>query len=256
MLGGRALDAAVGLALMAKAPRPGTVKTRLCPPLRAAEAAELARCFLLDAIERIVTVADVRPIVAYAPRESRAEMEAMAPGLTLVPQRGEDLGERQAALVDDLLARGHRAALLIGADSPTLPPETIDEAVSLIMAPDVDVVVGPTEDGGYYLIGLRAPCRPLFETMPWSTPAVLSLTLLRARRLGLRAVCLPTWYDVDTGEDLARLESALRDLSGARPRHTREFLARRRLPGTVPSRSAHHGPSALDGGRRAPSRVQ
>lgn len=254
MLGRRTLDAAVGLALMAKAPRSGTVKTRLCPPLRAAEAAELARCFLLDAIERIAAVADVRPIVAYTPREARSELEAMAPGLTLVPQRGGDLGERQAALVDDVLALGHRAALLIGADSPTLPPETIDEAVSLIMAPDVDVVVGPSEDGGYYLIGLRAPCPPLFQAMPWSTPAVLSLTLERARRLGMRAACLPTWYDVDTGADLARLESALRELPGPRPRHTREFLARRSLGGTVTARPADHDRSAADDGRRAASR--
>jgi rSAM/selenodomain-associated transferase 1 len=227
MLGNRNVDAPVGLAVMAKAPRVGTVKTRLCPPLQATEAADLARCFLLDAVERVAAVVGVRPIVAYAPVEARAEFEASAPGFALIAQRGADLGERQARLVEDILALGHEAALLIGTDSPTLPPEMIDEAVSLVMAPAVDVVVGPTEDGGYYLIGLRAPCPGLFEVMPWSTGAVLSLTLERARRLGLRAACLPTWYDVDTGADLARLESAVRALAGPRPRHTRGFLARR-----------------------------
>jgi uncharacterized protein len=254
MLGPGAVDAAVGLALMAKAPRAGIVKTRLCPPLRAAEAAELARCFLLDAVDRIAAVAGVRPIVAYAPREARDEFAAMAPDLTLVPQRGADLGARQAALIDDVLALGHRAVLLMGADSPTLPPEAIDEAVSLVMAPDVDVVVGPTEDGGYYLIGMRAPHPELFETMPWSTGAVLSLTLERARRSGLRAVCVPTWYDIDTGADLARLESALRALPGPRPRHTRAFLAPRTLAHAPVARPADHDRPAPDGGSRAASR--
>jgi hypothetical protein len=256
MLGNRSVDAPVGLAVMAKAPRVGTVKTRLCPPLQATEAADLARCFLLDAVERVAAVVGVRPIVAYAPVEARAEFEAAAPGFALIAQRGADLGERQARLVEDILALGHEAALLIGTDSPTLPPETIDEAVSLVMAPDVDVVVGPTEDGGYYLIGLRTPCPGLFEAIPWSTGAVLSLTLERARRLGLRAACLATWYDVDTGADLARLESGLRALAGPRPRHTREFLARRAHFETLVTRSADHDRSTPDGGRAAASRGQ
>jgi rSAM/selenodomain-associated transferase 1 len=254
MLGARPVDPAVGLAVMAKAPRPGTVKTRLCPPLRAVEAADLARCFLLDAVERAASVVGVRPIVAYAPVEARVEFEALTPGFALIAQRGGDLGERQGGLVEDILTLGHEAALLIGTDSPTLPPETLDEAVSLVMASDVDVVVGPTEDGGYYLIGLRAPCPTLFEGMPWSTSAVLSLTLDRAQRLGLRAVCLPTWYDVDTGTDLARLESDLRARAGLRPRHTREFLARRALPDPVVASPADHDRHAPDGGRAAASR--
>ena len=254
MLGGRAVDPAVGLAVMAKAPRVGTVKTRLCPPLRAVEAAELARCFLLDAVERSAAVAGVRPIVAYAPVEARPDFETLAPGFALVAQRGDDLGERQGALIEDILALGHDAALLIGTDSPTLPPETIDEAVSLVMAPNVDVVFGPTEDGGYYLVGVRAPCPALFEAMPWSTSAVLSLTLDRARRSGLRAVCLPTWYDVDTGADLARLESDLRALAGPRPCHTRAFLARRALADPAFVSPTDHERHAPDGGRAAASR--
>jgi glycosyltransferase A (GT-A) superfamily protein (DUF2064 family) len=123
MLGGRPVDPAVGLAVMAKAPRVGTVKTRLCPPLRAVEAAELARCFLLDAVERSAAVAGVRPIVAYAPVEARPDFEALAPGFALMAQRGGDLGERQGALIEDILALGHDAALLIGTDSPRCPPK-------------------------------------------------------------------------------------------------------------------------------------
>jgi len=217
----------VGLAIMAKAPRVGAVKTRLCPPLRVPEAAELARCFLLDAVDRVRSIAGAGPIMAYAPAEARGEFEVAAPGFTLIPQRGDDLGERQARLIADVLALGHEAVLLMGTDSPTLPRECLDEAVGLVMARDVDLVLGPTEDGGYYLLGLRAPCPGLFEDMPWSTPAVLSRTLERAQRLGLRVACLPTWFDVDTGADLERLRAGLDAAPGPVPRHTREFLARR-----------------------------
>jgi hypothetical protein len=115
------------------------------------------------------------------------------------------------------------------------------------MAPDVDVVLGPTEDGGYYLIGMRVPAPALFESMPWSTPAVLGRTLERAQRLGLRVACLPTWFDVDTGADLERLRVELEAAPGVWPRHTRAFLERR----TRPADHEHHTP---DGGGAAASR--
>ena len=224
-------DQPVGLAIMAKAPRAGAVKTRLCPPLRPPEAAELARCFLLDALDRAAGVVGVRPVLAYAPVEARSEFESIAPGFTLLAQQGEDLGARQARLISEVLALGHQAALVIGTDAPTLPRECLDEAVSLVMAPDVDLVLGPTDDGGYYLIGLRAPCPALFDGMPWSTSAVLSRTLDRAQHLGLRVACLPAWFDIDTKSDLERLAAELAVTPGLLPRHTREFLARRISPG-------------------------
>lgn len=226
-------DQPVGLAIMAKAPRAGAVKTRLCPPLRPPEAAELARCFLLDAVERAAGVIGVRPVLAYSPVEARSEFESVAPGFVLLPQQGDDLGARQGRLISEVLALGHQAALVIGTDSPTLPREWLDEAVSLVMAPDVDLVLGPTDDGGYYLLGLRAPCPALFEGMPWSTSAVLSRILDRAQRLGLRVGCLPAWFDVDTKADLERLAAELAVTSGLLPRHTRDFLARRISPGSA-----------------------
>jgi rSAM/selenodomain-associated transferase 1 len=234
-------ERAVGLAIMAKAPRVGAVKTRLCPPLRAPEAAELARCFLLDAVERVRMVAGARPIIAYTPIEAQSQFDEAAPGIALIPQRGGDLGERQRHLIEEDLGLRLQAALVNGTDSPTLPRECLDEAVSLVMAPDVDVVLGPTEDGGYYLIGLRSPYPALFESMPWSTPAVLSRTVERAHHLRLRVACLPTWFDVDTGAELERLRVELEATPGALPRHTREFLGRRIV----------HTP---DGGTRAASR--
>lgn len=223
----------VGLAIMAKAPRAGAVKTRLCPPLRPPEAAELARCFLLDAVDRVAAVAGVRPVLAYAPVEARSEFESVAPGFALLAQQGEDLGARQTRLVSEILDLGHEAALMIGTDSPTLPAECVDEAVALVMARDVDLVLGPTDDGGYYLIGLRRPCPALFQGMPWSTSAVLARTLERAQRLGLRVACLPAWFDVDTKADLERLAAELAVSPGHLPRHTREFLARRISPGAA-----------------------
>ena len=239
---------------MAKAPRVGAVKTRLCPPLRAPEAAELARCFLLDAVERVRMVAGARPIMAYAPIEAQGQFEEAAPGFALIPQRGGDLGERQLGLIEDTLALGLQGALVIGTDSPTLPRESLDEAVSLVMARDVDVVLGPAEDGGYYLIGMRVAHRPLFENMPWSTSAVLGRTLARAQRLGLRVACLPTWFDVDTGADLERLRVEVGASPAGSPRHTRAFLTRR-IVGAVsvvkPANHEHHTP---DGGGTAASR--
>jgi hypothetical protein len=247
-------ERAVGLAIMAKAPRVGAVKTRLCPPLRPAEAADLAGCFLLDTVERVRLVAGARPIMAYTPVEAQSQIEEAAPGFTLIPQRGGDLGERQLHLIEDVLGLGLEAALVIGTDSPTLPRECLDEAVSLVMAPDVDVVLGPTEDGGYYLIGMRAPTPALFEHMPWSTPTVLGRTLDRTQRLGLRVACLPTWFDVDTGADLERLRIELEGAPGAWPRHTRAFLERRipcGVPAVKPADHEHHSP---DGGGTAASR--
>lgn len=247
-------ERAVGLAMMAKAPRVGAVKTRLCPPLRAPEAAELARCFLLDTVDRVRMVAGARPIMAYAPVEAQGQFEEVAPGFALMPQRGGDLGERQLHLIADILGLGLQAALIIGTDSPTLPGECLDEAVSLVMAPDVDVVLGPTEDGGYYLIGMRVPHPALFEHMPWSTPTVLGRTLGRAQRLGLRVACLPTWFDVDTGAELERLRVDLEATPGASPRHTREFLERRIACGGSGVKPVNHEHHARDGGRAAASR--
>jgi hypothetical protein len=250
----RPVDQPVGLAVMAKAPRAGAVKTRLCPPLRPPEAAELARCFLLDAVDRVGAVAGARPLVAYAPLEARGEFEGLAPGFALLAQEGEDLGARQARLLAEVLALGHEAALVMGTDAPTLPRECLDEAVSLVMAPDVDLVLGPTEDGGYYLVGLRVPCPALFEDMPWSTSAVLSRTLERAQRLGLRVACLPAWFDVDTKADLERLAAELAVTPGREPRHTRDFVARRISParsGVIPDDGYHQ---ANGGGAAASSR--
>lgn len=199
----------IAVAIMAKAPRPGEVKTRLCPPLLAAEAAALYRCFLLDKIAAVRALVGAHPVLAYTPDEAHAEFAALAPDFTLVPQRGLDLGARLHATLAGLLAAGHPGAIAVDSDTPTLPREFLQQAVDCLARPGPDVVLGPTEDGGYYLIGVRAAHRTLFDGVPWSTAAVLEITLRRAAAAGLHAVCMRPWFDVDTPGDLQRLQKAL-----------------------------------------------
>ena len=172
--------ASVAVAIMAKAPLAGQVKTRLCPPLSPAEAAGLYRCFLLDKIEQVRALAQATPVVAYAPPDHGAMFSALAPDLALLPQQGPDLGVRLAGVLRRLLESGHHGAVAIDSDTPTLPVTLLQRAVDALADPAIDVVVGPTEDGGYYLIGVRAPQPELFVEMPWSTPDVLAETTHRA----------------------------------------------------------------------------
>jgi len=218
----------VAVAIMAKAPWPGAVKTRLCPPLGAEEAAALYRCFLLDKIAAVRALARTRPLIAYSPEEARAEFAALAPDFALMRQRGPDLGARLHATLAGLLADGHPGAIAVDSDTPTLPREFLQRAVDCLLGGDVDVVLGPTEDGGYYLIGLRAAHSTVFEAVPWSTSAVLEVTLGRAAAAGLRAFCLPAWFDIDTPDDLLRLERALTDGPTSAAETERFMVSRRR----------------------------
>lgn len=131
----------------------------------------------------------------------------MPPGLGLVAQQGRDLGERLSRLLAGLVGRGHPGAIAVDSDSPTLPMEYVSEAAERLLRDEADAVLGPSEDGGYYLIGLRGSQPALFRDIPWSTDRVFDLTQARARRLGLRVHVLPEWFDVDTDTDLRRLRA-------------------------------------------------
>ncbi len=217
----------IALCIMAKAPEAGRVKTRLCPQLSPEDAAELYRCFLLDKIAQVREVARAEPVLAFAPIQAAAVFEALAPGFTLLPQRGADLTARLTAVCADLLRGGCDAAIVIDSDTPTLPTERLEGAVAAMSGGGHDLVLGPSEDGGYYLIGLHRLYPELFEGMPWSTPTVLEETLQRARALGLSATTLSSWYDVDTAADLARLQADLAAGPPGGPRHTRRFVLER-----------------------------
>ena len=217
----------IALCIMAKAPEAGRVKTCLCPPLSPDDAAELYRCFLLDKIAQAREVAGTEPVLAYAPAQAAAVFEALAPGFMLLPQRGADLTARLTAVCAELFRSGCDAAIMIDSDTPTLPTERLARAVAVMSGGGPDLVLGPSEDGGYYLIGMRRPHPELFEGMRWSTPTVLEEAERRARALGLSSTRLPAWYDVDTAADLVRLQAALAAGPPGGPRHTRRFALER-----------------------------
>jgi hypothetical protein len=216
------------LAIFAKAPIVGQVKTRLCPPLSLEEAAELYRCFLLDTVARAMSLPGVQVYLAFTPSDGETLLRDLLPyPLHYMPQRGESLGEREANVFAELLQAGFSRVVLIGGDIPTLPLTHLQEAFSLLADPRNDVVLGPSADGGYYLIGARAFHPELFENITWSTSAVLAESLAQARRAGLRVVQVPAWYDVDSGKDLNQLAEELTPpVSGERAPTTRELLAR------------------------------
>ena len=221
----RAGEPRSAVAIMAKAPQPGEVKTRLCPPLSRRAAAELYRCFLLDKIAQVNVLQRATPVVSYTPSDSKPLFEALAPAhFMLIPQRGDDLGARILWTFDQLFRQGYPQVMVIDSDTPTLPTAYLERAVALIADGESDVVIGPTEDGGYYLIGLRHSRRELFERMPWSTSQVFPETRRRCEQYGLTVACTECWYDVDTPDDLARLSESFDQVQGGLARHTRQFL--------------------------------
>ncbi len=195
------------IAIFAKAPIPGRVKTRLVPPLSPEEAAAVARACLETTLRRFAPVLEA-PITLFLDGEADRELRALAGslGVRLAPQVGADLGSRLEAAFASLRAGGVRKTVALGSDSPTVNPAWIARAVASLDAHDV--VIGPTEDGGYYLIGLRADAPELFRGIPWSTDRVARATLDRAGAIGLAVDVLPAWYDID---DIPTLRRALAD---------------------------------------------
>ena len=202
------------IAVMAKAPRIGEAKTRLVPPLSAAEAAGLSACFIRDAAENIATAAQQAAIdgyVAYWPPDAAAEFAPLlAEGTRLLPSRHIGLGASLYDAAEDLLAAGYGSVCLVNSDSPTLPSAVLIDAARALSLADDRLVLGPAEDGGYYLIGLKRAHARLFADIAWSTPLVFAQTVERAREIGLEPHMLPMWYDVDDVESLRRLNAELR----------------------------------------------
>lgn len=236
---GAGLEGICALAVMAKAPRAGKVKTRLQPPLSAEEAAALNACFLRDTAENIAEVAregKAQGIVCYTPAGHESAFDGLLPqGFAMITQRGDGFGERLLNAAEDILSCGFGAVCLIDSDSPTLPASALRKAVGELMRPGDRIVVGPSEDGGYYLIGMKRAESRVFERITWSTASVCAETMERVRQARLELVELPRWYDVDDAATLALLEREL--LTGQRPefatvdgfdaRWTRDFLAAR-----------------------------
>jgi uncharacterized protein len=220
------------LAVMAKAPRPGKVKTRLSPPLTPEQASALNICFIRDTAENIRQVTEAicsAGVVAYTPVGDESAFEGLLPAaFTLVGQRGEGFGERLLYACEDLFAGGFSSVCLIDSDSPTMPQSALLQAVALLDRPGDRVVLGGSDDGGYYLIGIKRLHRRLFEQIDWSTERVLAQTLERAQEIGLEAGLLPTWYDVDDAATLDRLRRELLAVpgegAGYDAKYTRAYL--------------------------------
>jgi rSAM/selenodomain-associated transferase 1 len=215
------------LFVMAKDPRVGQVKTRLCPPLTPEMAAGLYECFLLDVLDLVAELPGVDPVVAFSPPEARPEFSRLAGGrFRLISQEGADLGARLENAFRVLFAQGYERVAAVSTDSPDLPAEYLAEAFTRIE--DARVVLGPCPDGGYYLIGLSRLIPELFRDMPWSTDRVVSETATRAKGMGLELSYLPAWHDVDTAADLTRLVGELTKVgrSGSRAPRTTIFCQR------------------------------
>jgi rSAM/selenodomain-associated transferase 1 len=213
------------LVIMAKQPAVGRTKTRLCPPLAPVEAVALYEALLRDTIMLATSLVGVRLAIAVTPPEAIDAFRRISPpGTLLLPIAGKDIGDCLNQALGRLLTTGYAPAIAMNSDGPTLPADYLRQAVAHLN--DVDVVLGPSEDGGYYLIGLSQPQPELFVDVEWSSERVTAQTLARADAMGLRVAVLPPWYDVDTVHDLGRLQADLASLPvGALP-HTRRFFAR------------------------------
>ena len=166
------------LLVVAKQPAPGQTKTRLCPPLTHDQAAELYDCFLRDTLSIMRAVPGVRCVIGYLPEDAQGYFRQLAPDMELSPQRGASLGERLDHLLTEALLGGSQRAVIMDSDSPTLPAAYLRQAFDDLA--DADVVLGPTHDGGYYLIGVKQPQPHLLREVQMSTPRVLADTLALA----------------------------------------------------------------------------
>ncbi len=191
------------LIIFAREPSPGQVKTRLCPPLSGEAAARLYRCLLEDILEETARVPGLTPALSFTPDSAGTFFQELTPaGFFIFPQEGADLGSRLIRAFDRGWAAGFKTILIRNSDSPDLPTKMVTDAVQVLESKQADLVLGPSPDGGYYLVGLKTPQPQLFEGIPWSTSSVLADTLARARQLPLTAHLLPPWPDIDTIADL------------------------------------------------------
>jgi hypothetical protein len=207
-----------GIAVMAKASIPGRTKTRLVPPLTAEEAAAFNTAFLQDVAANILIASrrtSISGYMAFGPPDSVPFFKATLPaGIGLIECWLPNFGDCLFSAIGHLFALGHDAAVVLNADSPTLPTSLLVDTANLLARPGDRAVIGPSADGGYYLLGLKASHRRLFEDIAWSTENVARLTMERAGEIGLPMHVLPTWYDVD---DLTALRLLHGELFEGRP---------------------------------------
>ena len=191
------------LVVVAKAPMPGKVKTRLNPQFTSKEAVDLYRCFLQDRIRTINSLKGIDRTIAFTPADARDMFIPFSlNGIRLFSQKGKDLGERLNNIFVEKLADGYDVVSIIDSDTPDLPHWIIKKSFKRLLSGQADVVFGPCYDGGYYLVAMRKPHPELFVGIPWSSDTVLLNSLEKAKKLAVKTDLLPWWNDLDTFEDL------------------------------------------------------
>lgn len=198
------------LIVMTRFPAPGKVKTRLIPALGPEGAALLHRRMTertLEVVRRVDIGEPIQIEVCYADAGESEMREWLGPGVGLREQLPGDLGQRMWRAFEAAFDEGMGTAVIIGADHPDLAPDHLLRALGLLR--DHDLVLGPAEDGGYYLIGMHRPIPELFTDIPWSTARVHGATLAAAERLGLAVAETALVFDVDLPEDLERVPANL-----------------------------------------------
>jgi uncharacterized protein len=199
---------ASALAVMAKAPLAGQVKTRLMPGLTAQDAAALSSALLLDQLNHVQELGMADFYLAYAPDSARLLMERLAPsGFHLFAQQGADLGARMQSVFARLFAAGHKQIVLIGGDLAPVPRNFFEQAYDFLQARGQRVVLGPSRDGGYYLVGCNRLTPQMFQAMTWSHSEVLAQTRVKLASLKIDYRLLPTWFDIDTLADMRYLQA-------------------------------------------------
>ncbi len=218
--------------MFAKWPAPGRVKTRLSPALPPALACDLYRALLHDTLSAAAGADAGERFVYWAGAPADRDAVALPAGFAAREQRGADLGSRLGSAFDELLAGPGDRAAIVGADCPALGAPELRAAFAALAAHDL--VLGPTRDGGYYLVGLARRAPAIFEGIEWSTARVLGQTLERARASALRVHLLPQLDDLDTPEDLVRWLAESVTRAAPAPSRTRRLL---RSLGLLPDRA-------------------
>jgi len=220
--------------IMAKVPRAGNVKTRLQPFISGEECRTLAEAFLFDAINKVRNVCH-RLIIAFSPAEEKSYFDEFEnrENLILIEQKGANLGERMAnAFRFAFRSDSDAAVVIIGTDSPTFPVEFAERAFADLET-KAEIVLGKSDDGGFYLIGVKKIYPTLFDGIKWSSAKVYEQLIANIENLKISNFELISgWYDVDTMEDLRRLQDELLETEAARklaPETSRWMIANRKI---------------------------
>lgn len=213
-----------GLIIFAREPVPGKVKTRLAQSIGDRAAAGIYSAMLSDTVHKAALLDNVRIMIFWATENGDVPEFSNLPGVETFVQSGEDLGKRMDNAFNAAFSHGVSRCCIIGSDSPDLPIEFLSQAFDSLDESDTDIVYGPAEDGGYYLLGMKQLWSPLFKNMQWSSPAVMVETVKLINKLGLKSHRLPQWHDIDTYDDLLKISASCETDAPLTHKSLRHFL--------------------------------